>query len=302
MSSRKRVSFLEEVQEIPASQEEGDTWLKPEDYTWPLAPSRPSAVNTDPLAPSIDLAPAAVPTHIPGSPVLLHKKRNSFLQTTKNVLSRRPSKSGSKKQRMLIRDTPLPVPQVPFIDLDAALGPAPSLRHKRSGSLGSLPPSPHKAPSKGLGLSWTSSASLQLQRQQQSAHKRADSAPADMLFSFTPRPLTPDSRKRKMSSIVEHPSSAGTSPTQASTAAAGVIEVRMDYQFPSKPSESSFVLMGEPGDIVDSRTSTQSNDHATPATVALSKAAAPPKSASSSSLSPPPKKKGWKGYLHRLLH
>ncbi|ORY76396.1 hypothetical protein BCR37DRAFT_166414 [Protomyces lactucae-debilis] len=284
-SPRKRVSFLDDVQEIPGAVEEGDTWLRPEDYTWPLMPAGPSTLNNDPLAPSIDLAPAA-PTQIPGSPVLLHrKKRSSFLQTTKNVLSRRPSKSVSKKQRVhLERDNEV-APQAPLIDLDAALGPAPSLRHKRSGSLGHLPPSPVKLPGKGLGIQFTSGGM---------SHKRADSAPADLFFSFTPRPSTPDSRKRKMSAIVEHPGSSGSA-VSTPIAAAGVVEVRMDYQFPSKPVEASLVMMGEPGDMVDSRTSVQKTRPVSALSQVMALPASPP-------ISPPAKRKGWKGYLHRLLH
>ena len=77
-----------------------------------------------------------------------------------------------------------------MIDLDIALPPdSPRLKHKKSGSFNNLPPSPVKLKPKVF-------------------HRRAGSAPADILFSFSPRPASPDTRKRKMSAIAESPLSA----------------------------------------------------------------------------------------------
>lgn len=221
----RRVAFSDDVQEIPSG-EEGDTWMKSEDYSWPVggtssgsddeecatidlsaagplvghgttsttssAGSLMSKVSAAALEPSPALEPSAIVKPVPGSPVLNkhRRKRSSFLQTTKNVLSRRPSK---KRPISPIPPTimpsvmPLPPPRSSMIDLDMALAPdSPRLRHKKSGSFNNLPPSPVKL-------------------KPRSAHRRAGSAPADILFSFSPRPASPDTRKRKMSAIVESP-------------------------------------------------------------------------------------------------
>lgn len=270
---KKKVLFSTDVEEIP-SREPGDTWMRAEDYSWPTPSCDSKTVLLDPLEPSIDLAPAMT-QQVPGSPVLMHrKKRSSFLQTTKNALSRRPSKKRPISPAAHLFDIPIPAPKSSMIDLDLALGPQPSLRHKKSGSLGTfsaLPASPSKP------KAW---------------HRRSDSAPADILFSFSPRPASPDSRKRKMSSIVEHPN--------ISTGPLEIVEVRMDaadgFQarrlgFPDVMSDD--MIFGEPGEMVSTRDSADSSD--SPAVMALKGNAAGDYLSNKS-------KKGWKGVLHRLLH
>lgn len=273
---RKKVSFMDAVQEIPGG-EVGDTWLKPEDYSWSNPTADSKTVLLDPLEPSIDLAPA-FPKQVPGSPVLMHrKKRSSFLQNTKNALTRRPSKKRpiSPAPNQGAFDIPIPAPKSSMIDLDLVLAPNVSLRHKKSGSLGAfsgLPASPSKP---------------------KSLHRRADSAPADIVFSFSPRPASPDSRKRKMSSIVEHP-------ILAPSALPELPDVRVDDFTPSHPRFTGLaqeiaddMIFGQPGEMISTAEEPACES---PAILALKG------HKHSTSLSWKGPKKGWKGMLHRLLH
>ncbi|BFZ58049.1 hypothetical protein PYCC9005_005107 [Savitreella phatthalungensis] len=219
LKPRSRVTFSDELQEIPRG-EEGDTWMKPEDYSWPIAEKSsrddvddaeavPAVITLQALEPAQELAAPLAERTVPGSPVL-HKhrrKRSSFLQTTKNVLSRKGTKGRASSPVLPMTMTTLmpnlPPPKSSMIDLDRAMSPdlalalPPTVRHKKSGSLYNLPPSPIKLRSKSTGSD--------------KIHKRADSAPADIFFSFSPRPMSPDTRKRKMSAISEVPSSPATS-------------------------------------------------------------------------------------------
>lgn len=280
----KRVTFLEDIQEIPPV-DSGDTWMKPEDYSWPIPASDSKTILLGPLEPATALE-APISNFVPGSPVLMHrKKRSSFLQSTRNALSRRPSKKRPNSPPLTPPDLPVPAPKSSMIDLDLALGPVPSLRHKKSGSLDNfshLPASPSKP------KPW---------------HRRSDSAPADILFSFSPRPASPDSRKRKMSSILEHPHTTSI-PASSSNLAVGIVKVKLDdASAPSKMEDSNHVglgianaipdemILGEPGEMVR-----DSADSATPAVHSLRG------HASNASLATTKSKKGWKSILRRLLH
>ena len=271
-SPRKRVTFLDTITEIPP-REYGDTWMKPEDYSWHVAPAEDSeTIVLDALEPSIDLAPALTTTGVPGSPVVMHrKKRSSFLQSTKNVLSRRPSKKRPISPTQAVLGFTMPPPVAALIDLDVALPPdMPSLKHKKSGSLNALstlPASPTKP------KSW---------------HRRADSAPIDVALTFSPRAASPESRKRKMSSIHELPHAVTT------TKLAPSLDTT---DFRSTPRSAGLetlipddMIFGEPGEMVFTH-------EATEASLAIS--ALQQSSCLETSTKP---KKGWKGMLHRLLH
>lgn len=292
---RRTVKFNDEVKHIPA-REPGDTWLKPEDYPFFSSSPKANTIGQN----FIDLSPAALPV-IPGSPSLLRSasKRSSFLPIRKNLsfLSRRPSKkrpispfSNAKLE--------LPAPK-PLIDLDLALGtpiisgpqtpPATppmssgpldsaidhfDLVHRKMGSFSSLRCSPVKS------------------------HKRAESAPADFLFSFAPYTSdgTAASRKRKMSSVAEHPVTLAQ-PLE-------FLEVRMDIL------AEGIESFGEPGPMLHTPQATP--DSAMDISSPTIGANAMPGFASngigrlSSTTSMPDvttrKRGGWKGILHRLLH
>ena len=128
------------------------------------------------------------------------------------------------------------------------------------------------------------------------SHKRAESAPADFLFSFAPYTSgTAASRKRKMSSVAEHPVSLGE-PLE-------FLEVRMDILAEGVES------FGEPGPMLHTPLATPDSamDISSPSlnTKPLPGFASNGIGRLPSTASMPEvtvRKRGWKGILHRLLH